>query len=52
MKQVLSQQEIDSLLQAVESGEIDAKGLDEQEQEKTRSKAMTLDVQFVCQKNT
>lgn len=33
MKQVLSQQEIDSLLQAVESGEIDAKGLDEKEQE-------------------
>ncbi|WP_313468940.1 flagellar motor switch protein FliM [Carnobacterium sp.] len=33
MKQVLSQQEIDSLLQAVESGEIDAKGLEEQEKE-------------------
>lgn len=39
MKQVLSQQEIDSLLQAVESGEIDAKGLDEQEQEKNKVKS-------------
>lgn len=39
MKQVLSQQEIDSLLQAVESGEIDAAGIDEQEQEKNKVKS-------------
>lgn len=38
MKQVLSQQEIDSLLKAVESGEIDAKGLEEQEKEQNKVK--------------